>query len=56
MSTKINERIPEQRVAAILQRAAELDRGVVESMSLEAIRTAAIEAGISRRPELERPA
>lgn len=41
------ERIPEQRVAAILQRAAELDRGVGESMALEAIRTAAIEAGIS---------
>jgi hypothetical protein len=41
------ERIPEQRVAAILQRAAELDRGFGESMALDAIRTAAIEAGIS---------
>lgn len=48
MSTRPSDRIPEQRVAAILQRAAEIDRGVAESMSRDAVRTAAIEAGISR--------
>lgn len=41
-------RIPEDEVAAILTRAAELDRETRESFDLEAIRTAALEAGISR--------
>lgn len=41
-------RIPEEQVAAILARAAELDRETRESFDLDAIRTAALEAGISR--------
>ena len=42
------QRIPEEEVAAILERAAELDRAARESFDVEAIRTAALEAGISR--------
>ena len=41
------QRIPEERVSAILTRAAELDRKVQESVELDAIRAAAVEAGIS---------
>lgn len=42
-----SNRIPEERVSAILKRAAELDRKVQESVELDAIRAAAVEAGIS---------
>jgi hypothetical protein len=42
-----SNRIPEERVSAILKRAAELDRRVQESVELDAIRAAAVEAGIS---------
>ena len=41
-------RIPEDRVPAILARAAELDRAVRESTGIDAIRAAALEAGISQ--------
>lgn len=40
-------RIPEDRVPAILARAAELDRDRHESISVDALRTAALDAGIS---------
>ncbi len=40
-------RVPEERVSAILTRAAELDRNARETVELDAIRTAALEAGIS---------
>lgn len=39
--------IPEERVAAILARAAELDRERKETISVDAIRAAAVDAGIS---------
>lgn len=39
--------IPEDRVAAILARAAELDRERRETFTMDAIRTAAVDAGIS---------
>ena len=39
--------IPEERVAAILARAAELDRERKETISVDAIRAAALDAGIS---------
>ena len=45
--TDPSNRIPEERVSAILKRAAELDRKVQESVELDAIRAAAVEAGIS---------
>jgi hypothetical protein len=41
------ERVPEERVGAILRRAAELDRKAGDSVDLDAIRSAALEAGIS---------
>ena len=48
MTTPENpHRIPEERVSAILTRAAELDRKVQEGVELDAIRAAAVEAGIS---------
>lgn len=40
-------RIPEDRVAAILARAAELDRATRETMGTDVLRAAALEAGIS---------
>lgn len=40
-------RIPEERVAAILARAAELDRATRETIGYDAVRAAALEAGIS---------
>lgn len=43
----VTQGIPEERVAAILARAAELDRTRIETIGLDAIRNAAIEAGIS---------
>lgn len=41
------ESIPEERVAAILARAAELDRHRKETLTVDAIRAAALDAGIS---------
>lgn len=41
------DRIPEERVAMILARAAELDRTTHETVGLDALRSAALEAGIS---------
>lgn len=43
-----DEPIPEERVASILARAAELDRDRRETSSVEALRLAALEAGISQ--------
>jgi hypothetical protein len=45
-SNTSSDRVPEERVAAILKRAAELDRKVRETVDRDAIRTAAVEAGI----------
>ena len=42
-----DQAVPEDRVATILARAAELDRTATPTVGTEAIRTAAIEAGIS---------
>jgi hypothetical protein len=42
-----SEAIPEDRVAAILSRAAEIDRTTRETITVEALRSAAIDAGIS---------
>lgn len=42
-----NDRIPEDRVATILTRAAELDRSAPDTVGLDVIRAAAMEAGIS---------
>ena len=47
MSRPAADPIPEDRVASILARAAELDRSRRETVSVDAIRTAALEAGIS---------
>lgn len=47
MTSRPPERIPEEKVATILARAAELDRDAREMVDLDAIRTAALEAGIS---------
>ena len=47
MSRPAADTIPEDRVASILARAAELDRSRRETVSVDAIRTAALEAGIS---------
>lgn len=43
-----HEAIPEDRVAGILARAAELDRDRTETSSVDALRAAALEAGISQ--------
>lgn len=41
------DRIPEDRVSSILARAAELDRDRRDTLSVDALRTAALDAGIS---------
>lgn len=48
MSPAPDEPIPEERVAGILARAAELDRDRRESSTVDALRAAALEAGISQ--------
>jgi hypothetical protein len=45
--TELPDRIPEDSVATILARAAELDRSARETVGLDVIRAAALEAGIS---------
>lgn len=47
MNSSTADRIPEDRIPAILARAAELDRDRRESITVEAIRNAALDAGIS---------
>lgn len=47
MNSSIVDRIPEDRIPAILARAAELDRDRRETITVEAIRNAALDAGIS---------
>jgi len=47
MTDETTARIPEDRVAAILARAAELDRATRETMGTDVLRAAALEAGIS---------
>ncbi len=47
MDTPRSDRIPEESVEPILSRAAELDRRARETVEVDVVRSAAIEAGIS---------